>query len=154
MPENLIARHELRIYASGKAELLPLAVDTSFGECSSSIKQIIMIVEAVMKYYAEEGKAGRHIHFAVTTAVNSVAYKLNVSNPTVYTKITRKLGISMREFKDMLKVCLDSNAPDGDEFVEKLKSCCVNRTKLADEAAVNQLVAKIRNRTLTPSATQ
>ncbi|WMJ89265.1 hypothetical protein [Anaerocolumna sp. MB42-C2] len=144
MRKSLIARYEVLVFNTGEIEFRPITDDGGYTKCSSSIRQILLIVESVLEYM--EDYPERNIHFAVVTAVNQVAATESVKQSTVHSKILRKLGFSMQEFKDHLRDCIDNRAPEGDVFVNTLFNSCVSRTKTADEEGVRKVVEKIRNR--------
>lgn len=143
MSRFLISRYEVFVYNNGEIEVVPFVDDANLQKCSSSIRQIVGIIEFVLEYLKQN--PNNRIHFAVVSAVNHVAYVENITKQSVHTKITRKLNLSMQEFKELLKNCIDEKAPEDNELVKILYGSCVARTKQADYIAVNEIIEKIRN---------
>lgn len=143
MRKELLSRYEVLVYNTGEIEIHPIVDDGDFNNCSSSMRQVLSIIEFVLQYLKKNPQ--RRIHFAVVTAINHVANVERVTPSTVHAKIIRKLGLPMSDFKEQLKACIDNKAPDNDVFVKTLYNSCVSRTKQADEAGVKKVIEKIRN---------
>lgn len=143
MERKLISRYEVLVYNTGEIEFHPLIEESNFSKCSSSMRQVLSIIEFVLKYKKEYPH--RNIHYGVITAVNRVAQVERVASTTVHSKIIRKLGLSMQEFKSQLNTCIETKAPDDDIFVQRLYSSCVIRNKQADEDGVKKVIEEIQN---------
>ena len=138
--EKLVAVYNVYVYDSGKIEFKQLShsgnIDTQ--GASSSIRQIVKVLEHVAN---NESKSG--IRKKVSQAINAVAEEEGISIASVHAKVTRKLGLPMAEFKDSVEGYFSGN----DMSLENtLREACVARTKAADNAAVEQLLAKIRSK--------
>lgn len=144
--KKVISRYEVVVFDNGDLEFHPIVEDGDLRKCSNSMRQILSVIEYVIGYLEKNPRRNpnRNIHYAVTTAVNSVASFERVTPSTVHAKISRKLGLSMQEFRSQLNTCISSGAPENDILVERLISSCVARTKQADEEGVKQIIKKIQ----------
>ncbi len=133
MEKRIVAQYTMYVYNTGAVVLVKKEEELS--ECSSSIRQIAGIINYVVDH------PGKHIHYRVTAGVNSVAAQENVRTASVHSKITKKLDLSMQEFKIMLAEYLDGTS---DALEEVLRGACVARTKQADEVAVEKLICRMK----------
>lgn len=142
MRKELLSRYEVLVFSTGEIEVHPIIDEGDLKDCSSSMRQILTIIEFVLQYKKDYPQ--RNIHYAVVSAVNHVSAMERVTPPTVHAKINRKLGLSMQDFKKQLQDCIDKKAPANDVLVQELYNACVSRTKQADEAGVKRVVKKIK----------
>lgn len=134
MPK-LLTTYLMYTYDDGSVILKPLyqeGDELDLSQCSNSIRQIVMVLYEVCKSTTRSG-----IRRKVNEGINAVASKENITISSVNSKITRKLGLSMEKFKDILTDYLVGNST---ELEDILKGACVARTKAADEAAINQII--------------
>jgi len=131
---NLTATYRLYVYDDGSIVLKMDEINTNMdlSKCSSSIRQIILIMDYIIK---DESKKG--IRRKVSDGINSVARQEGINSSSVHAKITRKLGLSMSDFKNLVEEYFDSNFNQLDTI---LKNACVARTKAADNYAIDQLI--------------
>ena len=108
-----------------------------FGGCSSSMRQIAKVMEHVANDTSSSG-----IGKKISQGINAVAASENITQSSVHTKFTRKLGVSMSEFKALVAAYLDGAS---DNLLHVLRGACVARTKQADELCVNQILELLNN---------
>ena len=156
MEKTEIAKYTVTIYDDGSADIVPITERTvTMTHCSSSIRQIVGILEYVNKEWKKKPEVS--IHYYVTAGVNTVAAEERINSRSVHSKITRKLRLTMKEFKELVKVCLESGVPDEDPFVirlrelyneqigdEKYSDKPKNRPKKGDKDAIEQLIEVLR----------
>ena len=132
---KLLTTYLMYTYDDGSVVLKPVhqaGNELDLSQCSSSIKQIVMVLYEICKSTTKSG-----IRKKVSEAINSVASKENITNSSVHAKITRKLGLSMESFKDVVE---DYFIGESTELEDILRGACVARTKAADEAAISQIL--------------
>lgn len=141
--KKVIGKYTVIVYDDGSADISPVTERVAvMAQCSSSIRQIVGIVEYVLEAWKKDKE--KNIHYYVTAGVNKVAAEEGVTSSTVHSKILRKLNLGMNQFKELLMVSMENKAPEGDEFVRILRESCKIRRKKGDEDAIEQLIDKIR----------
>lgn len=137
--KKVISRYVLEVLEDGSLNLIEF--DQAFAsvppksECSSSINQIVKICDYILDHPDD------HIHLSTTQGVNHVAKMYGITSSSVHAKITRKLGLSMAEFKKILDEYLEGKT---ETFAHVLRNACVARTKLADFKEVEALLLRLR----------
>lgn len=134
--KKIVAQYTMYVYNTGEVKLIKKESE-DLSECSSSIRQIIGIINHVID------NPGKHIHYRVTAGVNHVAAQEGVRTASVHSKITKKLGLSMEKFKELLDQYLNH---ENSELEKILYEACVARTKQADEIAVKKLIEKTQKK--------
>lgn len=147
MLRELLSQHELRVFSDGAIEIHEIhppivknAGDGDFKNCSSSMRQILLVIEFVFQYHKDH--PDKNLYYALTTAIKYVASTEKVTDSTVHAKITRKLGLSMPDFREQLKIFITDG--ENNAFVQTLYASCVSRTRQADEAGIRKIVEKIK----------
>lgn len=128
---KLIVVKKMYIYDDGYVDIENITYNTSTvctDGCSSSIRQIIKVIEYVA---TNSGDCG--IRKKVSNGIVYVAEMEGITTMSVHTKISRKLELSVEEF-----FC--NKTPRLEQILRK---ACVARTMSADNAAIDNLFAVI-----------
>ena len=131
---NIKMIYKMFVYDDGKVVLKPdmnEEIDTS--QCSSSIRHIVMM----LKYACENTNAGDKVSSKLSEAISMIATNDGITTPSVHAKVTRKLGVTMEQFKNIVDEYFDKKSNILEEI---LQGACVARTKEADKAAVKNLI--------------
>ena len=137
---KLIAVKKLYIYDDGRVDIENITYNMEkvcTEGCSSSIRQIIKVIE-----YVAKNSDNSDIRKNVSNGIVYVANMEGISPTSVHAKILRKLELSVEEFKDVLEEYFYEKTPRLEEILRK---ACVSRTKSADNAAIDNLFAIINN---------
>lgn len=139
--EKLVATYMLYVYASGKVELKPIVTQTgqiNTKGASNSIRQIMKVLEHVARSGNNSG-----IRRKVSEGIDAVAESEGINISSVHVKVSRKLGLTMKEFKDQVETYFK----DGTGDLEKtLCNACVAKTKAEDNAAIEQVIKLINEK--------
>ncbi len=143
--DKLLKTYKMYVYESGRVELVLQTSEIDLSNCSQSVRQLSHIMEYILNH------PGKHIHCRVVEAVNDVAETERIHPSSVHSKITQKLGVSMRTFKNICQSYFDG---ESDDLEELLKNAIVQRKKYAsaDEAAINNLIERLRSSRNDPPA--
>lgn len=139
--EKLVAMYTLYVYDSGKVELKPIVSHTgqiNTNGASNSIRQIVKVLEHVARSDSNSG-----IRRKVSEGINAVAESEGINISSVHSKVSRKLGLPMNEFKDQVEDYFKYGTGD---LEKTLRSACVARTKAADNAAIEQVIKLINEK--------
>ena len=140
---TLISVYKMYVYDDGRVEIQPeydsTTAKTSDGAlstngCSNTVRQIVRILE-----YAMTTDTGT-VRSKISGGVNRVAENENITASSVHAKITRKLGMSMVDFKDNIVDYLSGKDID---LKSMLLKACVSKTRSADTLAIEQLMCII-----------
>ena len=142
MASNLLATYILEVYDDGRLVVKMAQTGTQLGGCSSSIRQIVKIAKYVKDTMDKNPTI--NIHRPVVDAVNRVALEEDVAVPTIHAKITRKLGMSMAEFKAALADSIKNKAPNGDPFFNELRNAVVTKNYNNDMKVIADLESEFR----------
>nr|WP_294489872.1 hypothetical protein [uncultured Anaerosporobacter sp.] len=132
---KLLMTYLMYTYDDGSVAVKPIQNtknELDLSQCSNSIRQIVMVLYNICKSTTNSG-----IRKKVSESISVVASNENITNSSVHAKITRKLGLSMEKFKDIVE---EYFAGKSTELESILRGACVARTKTADEAAINQIL--------------
>lgn len=135
---KLIAVKKLYIYDDGKVEVKDITYnkdEVCTDGCSSSIRQVIKVIEYVAKNLDD-----KDMRKSVSEGIVHVADMEGIKSVSIYTKISRKLNLSADQFKRLLEEYFYQKTP---RLENLLRAACVSKTKSADNEAIDNLLKMI-----------
>lgn len=137
---NLLSVYNLYVYDDGSVVLRPISNSSRINTdgASSSIRQIVRTLELVA-----EGPYNKGVRRRVSQGITKTARIEGINESSVHSKMTRKLDLSMKEFKDLVE---NYFAGLSTELEDVLLDACVDRSKTEDESALNQLFKHINSK--------
>ena len=139
--KKIINEYKLLVYDTGEVKLVKEEKeevdDKELVRCSSSIRQIIKVIN----YVVDSPK--KNPYFSVNEGIKRVAEQEGICLSSVHSKITRKFGLSMWDFKRLLEEYLND---ENKELEKYLYLACVQKNKVFDQIAVKNLLEKINKK--------